>query len=460
MSKIRFLRSANFKLTALYVLLFGASSLVVFGVIYWIIAGTLQQQMALIVKAEISELEQDYRVGRTAGLAQEIETRIGSGRYPFNYYLLQDKSGKKLVGNLPSMAAFEGWQDIPAPYPSVADNATDLTETSEHRAYAHGNHLDDGAFILVGTSTYQADESKEAIMRAFFWAIGVVLVLAFGGGTILSLSFLRRIDEINRTAKAIVDGQLNERVRTSGTKDELDLLAVNLNDMLDRIQALMESLQQVSNDIAHDLRRPLGRLRRHLEGVRRDAGSVEDYQTAIEKGIVETDDILATFSSLLRIAQIEAHVRRHAFRRVDLSAVFETVIDAYGPVIEDAGKLIEIDITPEIVIDGDRELLAQLLANLIENTVTHTPSGTSICLSLQQTQDGPVATLCDDGPGIPESERGKIFERFYRLDASRTTPGNGLGLALVAAVAGLHGASVAVTDNHPGAIFMVRYKSA
>jgi len=459
MNPNRNLHTTFFKLTTLYALIFSASSLIVFGIIYWIASGTFEQQMNLSVKGEFSVLEQEYQIGEEKELMQEIRQRITSGTHGFSYYLLQDSKGEKLAGNLPATKEFEGWREIIAPYPVVlGKNDLDFKETQSHKALVMGKRLSDGAFLVVGVSTFRKEELREAIRVAFLWATGVILVLSFVGGAILSAGFLRRIDEINRTAKAIINGHLSERVKTLGTDDELDMLAANLNTMLNHIQALMDSLEQISINIAHDLRRPLGRLQQHLETVRQDHSSNDAYKVEIDNALLEVDDILATFGSLIRIAQIEAKTRRFSFNSMDLSSVYQTVVDVYGPVIEEAGKTFEVDITPEIAIDGDRELLTQQMVNLIENAISHTPKNAHIHLSLSQSQQGPVGTLTDNGSGIPRDERDKIFERFYRLEASRTSPGNGLGLALVKAVANLHEATLAVADNHPGAVFTIRYK--
>ncbi len=455
MNPIRIFRTASFRLIALYTLLFSTSFLIVFGIIYWITVDALRQQMVLSIGAELSALEQEYRKGQATELTWEIRKRTGSGEYVFNYYLLQDGSGRKLAGNLPGMPPFEGWREIPAPYPLAAKSENKPSEMQSHTVLVKGNLLQDGTFIAVGNSTYQSNEAKEAIREAFFWGMGAILLLAFGGGMILSANFLRQVDEISQTAHAIVEGRLTERIRTRGTNDELDRLAINLNDMLNRIQVLMESLQQVSSNIAHDLRTPLGRLRQHLEAARRDAESVDAYEKAIDQALVEVDVILATFGSLLRIAQIEATTRRSSFRPIDLSAVFESVADAYGPVGEDLDKKIEADITPGITVNGDRELLVQMLANIVENALNHTTSGTAIRITLRRGPKGPVGVLSDNGGGIPESAREKIFRRFYRLEASRSTPGSGLGLALVKAIADLHGIAVTITDNHPGSVFTI-----
>jgi len=460
MNPLRNFRTIFFKLTSLYAVVFSVSSLIVFGIIFWIASATFEQQMSLSITGEFSTLEKEYQVGRETELTRELKQRIASREYSFSYYLFQNAKGQKLAGNLPTMTEFEGWRKISVPYPFIIKNSTpEPAEPRKHTAWVMGKRLNGGGFLAVGTSTYRNEELKETIQEAFFWAIGVILVLSFVGGTVLSSGFLRRVDEINRTSKAIINGHLSERITTLGTEDELDLLAANLNTMLDHIQALMDSLQQISTSIAHDLRRPLGRLRQHLEATRQETFSAETYQAAIEDALRETDNILATFGGLIRIAQIESKTRRFLFQTIDLSAVYQTVADVYGPVIDEAGKTFEVNIVPELKIDGDRELLTQQVVNLVENAISHTPKGAHICLSLSPSQQGPVGALGDNGPGIPKEKREKIFERFYRLEASRTSPGNGLGLALVKAVANLHEATLVVADNHPGVVFTIRYKA-
>jgi signal transduction histidine kinase len=463
MKPIRFIRTASFKLAALYVVLFGISSLVVFGIVYWLTLEALYKQTILSVEGEWSALNAVYRKGYEKELAGKIKQRMGSGKHPFVYYLLQDTNGRKLAGNFPGMTPFNGLRKVLAPHPdAIGGNGK---ENSKHRALTLGGTLSDGFFLAVGNSMYQSDESEEAIGAAFFWAMGAVLLLALGGGAVLSIGFLHRIDEINRTAHAIIEGHFTERIRTSGADDEFDQLAVNLNNMLDRIQALMESLQQVSSNIAHDLRTPLGRLRQNLESARRESRSIDAYEKAVDWALVDADSILATFGSLLRIAQIEATTRRASFQSVDLSAVFQSVADTYAPVAEDMDKRIVTRIAPGLAIRGDRELLVQMLANLVENALKHTPRGTTIQVMLDRNPEGgpekgPVGRVADDGPGIPENERDKIFDRFYRLEASRSASGNGLGLALVKAVAELHGARIAITDNHQGAVFKIAFMGA
>jgi signal transduction histidine kinase len=449
----RLLRTTSFRLSALYAVLFGASVLVLISVIYWFAIDTLHQQLIAAVDSEVAALVEADHTGGASRVAEAIQRRVASGGRFTAFYLLQDTGGAKLAGNLPTMAPVPGWVELPAP--AQAEHEEDATDG--HQLLARGTSLADGGFLLVGADTYRLTELREAILGAFGWGLAVTLLLAVTGGAVLSAGFLRRIDEINRTARAIIEGRLGDRVPARGTRDELDQLAQNFNEMLDRIQALMESLRQVSNDVAHDLRSPMTRLRQQLEAARAKPRSAEDYEVVVDRAIAETDAILATFTALLRIAQIEAGTRQGAFSVIDLSAIFRHVADAYGAVAEDHSQRLVATVAPGMTIRGDRELLIQMLANLVENSIRHTPAGTTITLDLGRTADGVIGRVADNGPGIPADARAKVFRRFYRLEASRTTTGSGLGLALVAAVAELHRIGIELTDNRPGLRVSLRF---
>jgi signal transduction histidine kinase len=446
----RILRTIGFRLAALYAGLFGVSVLVLFGVIYWIVTGALRQQLATNIRGEVAALVEHHRSGGLAQMANAIERRLASGQHRTAFYLLIDPLGRKVAGNLSLRSPFDGWRELSAPRERGEDSENHPEDGQEHRLLALGVVLPDHSFLAVGEDTYRITEAEEAIVRAFGWAFGITVLLAALGGGVLSLGFLRRVDAINQTSRAIIEGRLRERVPTRGTGDELDRLAVNFNEMLDRVQALMESLRQVSSDIAHDLRTPLSRLRQRLEAARSRAHSTEDYETAIDQAIADTDGILKTFTALLGIAQIEAGTRKAVFTSVDLSEVFRSIVDAYGAVAEDRGQTLVTTIVPGIRVRGDRELLTQMLANLVENAIRHTPKGTQIELALEHGQAGPVGIVADKGPGIPAEAREKVFRRFFRLEQSRSTAGSGLGLALVTAVADIHGIAVTLADNEPG----------
>jgi signal transduction histidine kinase len=271
---------------------------------------------------------------------------------------------------------------------------------------------------------------------------------------------LRRVEAVRRTAQEIMAGDLSRRVPTRGTGDDFDQLSASLNEMLDRIQTLMEGLQQVSNDIAHDLRTPLTRLRQRLETARLKARTVEDYAGIVDSTLGDTDQILRTFGAMLRIAQIEAGTARSRFTDVDLSAVLRAIVDLYAAFAEDQKQELTGHIAEGAIVHGDRELLTQMLVNLVENALRHSPAGTRIEVRLAREADGLHCSVSDDGPGIPSEEYDKVFRRFYRLDSSRATPGSGLGLSLVAAIAALHGVAIRLADNRPGLRVELRFPQA
>ncbi|MFC6842108.1 sensor histidine kinase [Xanthomonas theicola] len=276
------------------------------------------------------------------------------------------------------------------------------------------------------------------------------MLLVLAGGAVMSAAVLRRIEEVSQTSRDIVNGDLGRRIALNGSGDEFDHLAASLNSMLDRITALMEDLKQVSVDVAHDLRTPLTRLRQRLELAQGSASGSGRLQSTIGEALVDIDGILQTFSALLRISQIESGHRRANFGPVDVADIIDTVVDLYQPVIEDKSQQLVVRQDRELSLHGDRELLIQMLVNLVENASHHSPAGARIAVASRRRADAVVLTVADDGPGIPAAYRAKVLHRFFRLDVSRSTPGNGLGLCLVDAVSTLHGAGLTLQDNHPG----------
>jgi len=290
---------------------------------------------------------------------------------------------------------------------------------------------------------------REWLDTVALWSgIGVTL-LALIAGYVIAAIFTRRLERLNMSINTIMGGRLNERVPVIGMDGEFDRLTENLNRMLDRIEALMTGVRQVSTDIAHDLRTPITRLRQRLESAVADQGApVPQY--VIEEALTQIDGIMNIFTALLRIGTIEAGAGRARFQPVDLSEIMGRVLLAYQPVAEDGGRTIIGAIDPNILVDGDADLLAQLFTNLIENALTHTPPGTAITLALRRERDDIIADVSDNGPGIPLEERENVVKRFYRLDTSRNELGAGLGLALAAAIADLHGANLTLCDTRPG----------
>jgi signal transduction histidine kinase len=323
--------------------------------------------------------------------------------------------------------------------------------------WGKGTILPDGSFLFAGEDAYSVIVAQDAILESFAWSMAIALVVAIAAGIFASKRFLGRIDAINVTSSAIMDGRLKERIPIKGTSDEMDRLSANLNKLFDSNQKLLESLKHVTTNIAHDLRSPLSRLRQGLESARISGGSKKAYEAAVDSGIEEADRLLATFSGLLRIAQIESGSRKAGFRSLDLSDIVERVASAYKAVAEDQCKKLHAAIEPAVQITGDRDLLVQMFANLVENAIRHTSPRTEIVLKLASDKSGIIAQVADSGPGIPAGERDKVFERLYRLDASRSTPGSGLGLSLVAAVGALHGIEITLADNHPGLRVILKF---
>jgi signal transduction histidine kinase len=436
--------------------MFVISVAILLSVVYWITRAALDQQLTLSIEREMNVLVEIHRVRGLESITRGIQRRIDALKPPRRYFLLQGETGARMKGNLPPMSAFEGWRDLPIPAAEPQGAAAEEREAGQ-TIRALGRRLPSGHFLVVGESNYRTVKAREAIFAAVGWGAAITILLAVGGGVLLGDGFLRRIEEINRTSRSIMEGKLSNRVPTRGSGDEMDRLAVNLNAMLDRIEQLMDSLKRVSDDIAHDLRTPLSRLRHRLEIAREQQRSGQDCGPAVEDALEEVDAILETFAALLRIAQIESGMRRAAFSEVNLAQVVSEAVETYAAVAEDRGQRVRADIDGAATVQGDRELLMQMIVNLLENSIRHCAEGTLITVSLVREDGAAVLRVSDTGPGIPPVESEKVLRRFYRLETSRTTPGSGLGLALVKAVADLHGATLVLAGNNPGLRIDVRF---
>ena len=439
----RWLRVASFRLAALYVAVFAVSMAILGTAIFFEARSALRQQIDARIETETTFLRGEFRSHGLAGLVDMVRSR-GRGATALDY-LVEDRAGMHLVGEMAAQAGLKaGWVTI-----DVAPAVEDGGEPEQVRALV--SDIGDGVRLAVGSDLRQIGDLGEAIVTSLLWAVGLAAVLGIAGGALVSRAFLRRVDAIARTAEAIIGGDLARRVPVRGTGDDLDRLAGTLNRMLDRIAVLMDRLRQVGSDVAHDLRTPLSRLYQRLEDARGHARSAADYEAATEAALEEARSLLETFAALLRIAQVEAGSPRAGFGDVDLSAVVETVCDAYRLDAEDGGRSLTVTAAPGIAVTGDRELLTQALANLLENALRHTPPGTHIDVRLQGILDaGAVLSVADDGPGVDAADLPHLTNRFYRAERSRTTPGNGLGLSLVMAVAELHEARLWLDAMQPG----------
>lgn len=453
----RIFKTVSFQLTAFYSLIFAICFFVLLLTSYVTTTAALRSQMQAEISGQLNAMVSEAETEGLDTIVQDIKERSSQAGSAAGYFFLSDGTGKKLAGNLAGISMKDGWRESGLSDSSVA--ALGNRSDEDHQIWGQGVHLSDGSFLLVGQDAFRALSAQEAIINSFALSAGAAFLLATLAGVIVSRRFLGRIDDINNTSLAIIDGRLKERIPVRGTSDEIDRLSMNLNRLFDSNQSLLEILKQVSANIAHDLRTPLTRLRQGLEEASSKSGSLRAYKVAIDAAITESDQLLATFAALLRIAQIDSGSRKAGFKHVDLTSIIGRVADAYGAVAEDQGKKLVTNLTPKIYFVGDGELLLQMFANLTENAIRHTPSGTQISVTIENVASGIIASIADSGPGIPEDQREKVFEHFYRVDAARATAGNGLGLALVSAIAKLHGIQIALLDNGPGLKVMISFPS-
>jgi signal transduction histidine kinase len=449
----RLVGSESFRLTAIFTAVIAVAMLVLMGLTYAITHQALQTELFSAIDRDIAAIKSGYR-SQGISEAKEVITQHLYHSASSDFLLLETVSGKKLAGNLPAMTPRLGRFFLHQP-PQSAERGL-----RTHHILGVGLMLTPGLYLFDGRDLDLVHDAEEDELAAFLWVLMVSLVLATGGGLVLSHLFLARMDEISETCRAIMAGRFADRVPERGKGDELGRLVRTINAMLDRISGLMENVEQISSDIAHDMRAPLTHLHHHLERALNEARSDEQYRSAIEQALSETERLLATFHALLKIGQLEETITLDSLPRLDLSHLLEEMTDIYRPVAEDSGHILAARVAPGLWVHGDRTLLAQLIANLIENARAHTPAGTHITLGAEATETGVVMTVGDTGPGIPKAERERVFRRFYRLERSRTTPGTGLGLPLVAAIVRYHSGSIALDDNAPGLIVRIQLARA
>lgn len=427
-------RSTSLRLAALYTAAFALAVLVLGVVTLFSTRAALADQFDRRIQAEAAAMVLEYRSEGLVGVVEAVHER---DRTPGSLdYGVQGPRGEPLAGRLASGSTARGWSVVRIGPPGRQEAIRVLTVD-----------LPGGRRLLVGDDEERIEALDLTVVRGFGLALAGVVILGVAGGFALSNDMHRRLAAISGTAEAIIDGDLGRRVPLRGSDDDLDRLAQTINRMLDRIGALMESLKQVSNDVAHDLRTPLTRLRQRLEAGLTSPG---EREAALEGALADLDAILETFAALLRIAQIEGGARRAGFRACDLAVIAATVVDAFAPSAEEGGQILTRSGRGPVRIDGDADLLTQMLVNLVENSLRHAGPGARIAVTTGVEDGAPVLSVRDDGPGVPEAERERLFDRFYRLERSRSTPGSGLGLALVAAVAKLHGAEIRMADAAPG----------
>ena len=440
----RLLRSSAFRLAVAYVALFGSSALVLLAFIYWSTAGFMLRQADETIEAEIAGLAERYRLAGLPGLTALIEERLARQPSGSSLYLVSDGNYQPLVGNL------SGWPRIQADDEGWLNFRLDTREGEPiHWGRAKPFRLRGGFHLLAGRDMYELQAIRSMIVRTMAWGFLLMIFLALLGGVLVSRGRIRRVAVINEAIGDVVAGDLTRRIPPDPTGDDIERLVENLNGMLGELEKLVDGVRRVSDNIAHDLRTPLARLKNSLESLGRQEES-PGRREIVDQALAEADGLLDTFNALLRIARIESGQRRQGFATIDLGTLIDDVAELYGPLLEEAGLDLEIHNQANLEVVGDRDLLFQALANLVDNTLKHVPSEGRVSLTAGKDEDGALISVGDDGPGIAVSERKRVLERFFRLDSSRSTPGSGLGLSLVAAVADLHQADLELLDNNPG----------
>jgi signal transduction histidine kinase len=431
----------------------------VFAVAAFLLLGMVRHQIGHYAhEATVGSLTTESAVLASEGvghIAAAIERRDKAAPGGNFSYALFDGSGRRLIGRIPDAAAHNGWGQVMM---REHDPTPDDPERPE-RLLTLGTRLPDGSLLVVATDGYDIDKLGHHMVRfTIVWAVAITL-LALLAGWMAGRIFVARLDAANAAIERIMSGRTEQRLPRIGLAPELDDLGRNINRMLDRIDGLLEGLRQVSTDIAHDLRTPLTRLRQMLDAAR-EASDRDETEAGIDLAIAQTDHLLGTFRAILRLAQIEGGERRAPFQAVDLAALIETLIETYDPVAADAGHSLAATVPAEAMVNGDPELLAQLLANLIENAILHTPAGTRVEMEVTQAAGAITLSVSDNGPGVPEEDRERIIRRFYQVDPSRTRGSSGLGLSIVNAIVNLHGARLAISDARPGLRVTVAFPDA
>lgn len=449
----KLLRTTAFKLTLVYLTIFALFAVFLLGYFAFNTKRLFNEQITQTVDLDVEGLSAQFNAAGLRRLVLIVEAR--SRRPGSSLYLVTTPTGEGLAGNVGSLPqgvmATPGWTE-------TVYRRIDESDSSEvHHALVRVQHLPGGFRLLVGRDLEERDRLYKVVLDAGKWSAAIVLILGLAGGFFVARRVLRRVDAMTDTTRTIMDGDLSERLPVAGTGDELDRLAENLNAMLERIEALMHGLKEVSDNIAHDLKTPLTRLRNHAEEALRMQHGEAGYREALETVIEESDGLIRTFNALLMIARAESGQARDNMTEFDAADVAQGVGELYEPLAEEQGLSLDVAAPEPVPVTGNRELVSQALANLVDNAIKYAAPearkngvASGIVIKASAEGDRVLLSVADNGPGIPESERGRVVERFVRLEKSRSVPGSGLGLSLVAAVAHLHGGELRFTDNGPG----------
>jgi signal transduction histidine kinase len=445
----KLLRTTAFKLTLVYLTVFALFAVFLLAYFAWNTRRLITEQITQTVDAEITGLAEQYRQGGIRRLVFVVDAR--SRRPGSSLYLVTTRAGEGLAGNVGSLATGilekSGWTE-------TAYRRLDDPDGVEHHALVRVFQLPGGFRLLVGRDLEERERLYDIVLAAGRWSLAIVIVLGVAGGFFVTRRVLKRVDAMTETTRKIMDGDLAGRLPNAGTGDELDRLATNLNAMLERIEALMRGLKEVSDNIAHDLKTPLTRLRNRCEEALRLAEDESQYRAALESTIEESEALIRTFNALLMIARAESGQARDGMTAIDAAEIARGVGELYEPLADDKGIHLKVEAPAAAPVHGNRELISQALANLVDNAIKYgagiNGADAEIVVTASGEGDRILLAVADSGGGIPAADRGRAVERFVRLEQSRSQPGSGLGLSLASAVARLHGGELKLEDNHPG----------
>lgn len=443
-------RTTAVRLSAVYLLLFAICAAFLVFYVSTMSEGLLRQQMRDAVAQEAQQIEAIFEKSGMNGLLRTLERRA---RQPgANLYIIASPTGEVLAGNVaslqPGVLDTEGWTETPFLYQRYQEEARD---NKRPMAYAQVVVLSNGLRVLVGRDLGEPENFRKLVRQALMVALGVMGIGALAIWYLIGRNALKRMDRMSGASQRIMAGDLSQRLPTSGSGDEFDRLSESLNTMLGRIEKLDEGLKQVSDNIAHDLKTPLTRLRNKAEAAL-GGDDKSDYRTALEEMIGESDQLIRTFNALLMISRVEAGQAPAEMSAIDISGIARDGAELYEPVAEDGGLRLVTEVTEAIEIKGNRELVGQALGNLIDNAIKYAEGGEGepeIRVSLWRRDGDVVLAVADNGPGVPVDKRDDVVKRFVRLDASRSKPGTGLGLSLVGAVMEMHHGRLELDATHP-----------
>jgi signal transduction histidine kinase len=439
---LRRLNSAAYRIAFTYSVVFALATIALGLFVYLTANAAFESQLDARIEAESNEIVARYRGNASRDLRNDIDNRESNNGKNRLGYAVFDAHGTRVAGDLMTPRPGPGWQQLEFVDPVDGPD----------QARALAVDLSDGSRLVVAADTDPLEQIDRTILLLFEVAFCVVVTLGIGGGLVLGGFLHRKIGRIAQTAEAIISGDLLQRMSIGPRNDEFDQLSSTLNRMLDQNAALLGNLRQISGDIAHDLRTPLTRLRNHLERALAGPRGAVAHRAALRSAIEQSDEVLALFTAILRISEIEGGRMRRSFARVDLTSLVTELCEMGVPASDEGTRKFTWDVQPNVAIEGDRELIAQAFINLINNAQVHTPADAAIHVQLTSDESHARLAVTDSGPGVPVTDRERIVKRFTRLESSRSRPGHGLGLNMVAAIASVHRARLVFDDNAPGLI--------